>query len=99
MLAYYGYTALIWIVALWVTGKHTFVMSLFEERDGLLEKAMMGMLLFLIWSFSVFFLPWFIWHHWDEYRAKIKWEKAVREDVKRKEKEDTDFDGNWGDDL
>lgn len=98
MLAYYGYTALIWIVALWVTGKYASLVDLFEKRDSLLAKAMMGLVLFIFWSFSVFFLPWFIWHHWDEYRAKAKWEKMTKKDVKRKEKEDTEFDGNWGDD-
>lgn len=99
MLAYYGYTALIWIVAIWVTGKHAFVMDLFEKRDDLLAKAMMGLVFFIFWSFSVIFLPWFIWSHWSEYWAKIKWEKMVKDDVKRKEEKETEFDGYWGDDL
>jgi hypothetical protein len=99
--AYLGYTAIIWLIALGVTGKHTFVMSLFEVRDGIIDRLMMGVLLCLVWAFSVFFLPWFIWHHIQKYRDEsrfIKMEQQKEKDNKRDNTE-TEFDACWGDDL
>jgi uncharacterized membrane protein len=98
--AYFGYTAIIWLIALGVTGKHTFVMSLFEARDSILEKCMMSLLLSLVWAFSVIFLPWFIWHHIQKYRDESRFRRE-----QQKEKEDkrnnteTEFDTCWSDDL
>ena len=100
--AYLGYTAIIWLIALGVTGKHTFVMSLFEERDSGLAKVMMGLLLFLVWAFSVISLPLFIWYHIQKYREEsrfIKMEQQKEKDRDRRDDTETEFDTYWGDDL
>lgn len=96
--AYLGYTAIIWLIALGVTGKHTFVMSLFDERDSALAKGMMGLLLFLVWAFSVISLPLFIWYHIQKYRDDRRFR---REQQKKKDRDntETEFDTYWGDDL
>jgi hypothetical protein len=100
MAAYFGYTAIIWLIALGVTGKHTFVMSLFEARDSILEKCMVSLLLFLVWAFSVIFLPWFIWHHIQKYRDESRFFKMEQQKEKdKKDNTETEFDTCWGDDL